>query len=138
MGESKRRLHIPDEADRLPDFIFVRDKAVEEAGDFILAGKLLTDLDRHKRPSESESAELAEVIQRLTCDVQHGDPDLEEAGIWRNGVKPPDGLAPPFPHDLVRARLKRCAVVGVRVDRNALDGFIRLDATLLADVMGRH
>ena len=37
MGEAKCRGRPPTEADRLPDFIFGRDKAAEEANGFTLA-----------------------------------------------------------------------------------------------------
>jgi hypothetical protein len=107
MGEAKRR--GPSEADKLPDFIFGRDKAAEKAGGFILAGKLVTDIPRHEKPSESEKLLIRDIIQRLT-DAAKRNPDMQEAGIWRNGVKPADGLAPPFPEAAMLARVKRCAV----------------------------
>ena len=50
MGESRRR-RAPGAAGRLPDFIFVRDRAVEEAGGFTLAGRVVTDIPRYSVPS---------------------------------------------------------------------------------------
>jgi hypothetical protein len=139
VGEAKRRRHTPSETrpgDRLPDFIFGRDKTTEEAYGFLLAGKLVTDIPKHKQPSEDDQQLIAELIQWLAQTAQR-DPDLDEAGVWRDGVKPPDGLSPPFPDDAIQARVDRCLVVGVRVDpRN--DGFLRLDDVALAEIMGRH
>jgi hypothetical protein len=138
MGEAKRRgPRAPREANRLPEFIFAREKWVEEANDFLLAGKLLTDIPHDAEPSEHDKTLITEFIQGLTSLVAR-EPDLEEAGAWRNGVKPPDGFAPPYPDDAVNERLKRCIVVGVRVDRNAPDGFIRIDDSAMADIMGRQ
>jgi hypothetical protein len=77
MGKAKRRGRPPGEADRLPNFIFGRDKAAEEAGGFILAGQLVTDFPKDKEPSESESAEIAEIIRGLTREVRR-DPHLQE------------------------------------------------------------
>jgi hypothetical protein len=64
MGEAKCCGRPPSEADRLPDFIFGRDKAAEEANGFTLAGKLVTDILRHKKPSERET------VARITFDTQ--------------------------------------------------------------------
>ena len=97
MGEAKRRgPRAPSEANRLPEFIFAREKLVEDANDFLLAGKILTNIPHGKEPSENEKALITEFIQELTRLVARK-PDLEEAGAWRNGVKPPDGFAPPYP-----------------------------------------
>jgi hypothetical protein len=96
----------------------------------------VTDIPKHKQPSEQDQQLITELVQRLTRIAQR-DPDLHEAGVWRDGVKPPDGLSPPFPDDAILARVNRCLVVGVRVDpRN--DGFLRLDEAALAEIMGRH
>ena len=137
MGEAKRR-RTPSEtrpADRLPDFIFWRDKATEETCGFLLAGKLVTDIPKHNEPSERDQQLIGEIIQALTREAQR-DPDLQQAGIWR-GVKPPDGVGPAVPESAIIARAKRCIVVGVRVDpRN--DGLIRPDDGALAEIMGRQ
>jgi hypothetical protein len=137
MGEAQRRgPHAPDERDKLPDFIFGRDRTAERAGGFLLAGRLVTPFPKREKPSESESAEIAALIERLMGEVKR-DPLLQEAGIWRGDVKPPHGMKPPFPDDAMIARMNRCAVVVVRIDpRN--DGLIPIDDTLMADIMGRH
>jgi hypothetical protein len=138
MGESTRRRakDSRSETDRLPDFVFVRDQAAEKVGGFILAGTLVTDIPKGKDPSKGESSEIAEVIERLMHELEC-DPEMPEASIWRGGVKPPDGLEPPFDGAAVLARVKRSAVVMVRI-APCTDGFPRLDDTLMADVMGRH
>jgi hypothetical protein len=122
---------------RLPDFIFERERAAEEAYGFTLAGKLVTDIPRHSEPGEGDRQLISEIVGELTR-LARRDPGLQEASIWRGCGKPPDALESPFPDAAVRARLERCIVVGVRVDRNAPDGFIRVDDTLMADIMGRH
>jgi hypothetical protein len=120
--------------DGLPNFIFGRDKAVEEAYGFTLAGKLLTDIPKHQEVSACDQQLIAEIIRRLG-DAARGGSDMTEAGIWRNRVKPPDGLSPPFSDAVLMARVERCLVVGVRVNP---DGFLRLDDMMMAEVMGRH
>jgi hypothetical protein len=134
MGEAKRRGARPSEpADKLPNVIFFREKAVEKAGGFLLAGRLVTDLPKHEPPSESD---LRDVIE-LLIDGARRDPDMQEASLWLGGGKPADALASPFPEAAMLARVKRCAVVVLRIDlRN--DGLMRLDDSLLADIMGRH
>jgi len=133
MGEARRR-HAPNEADRLPDFIFGRDKAAEKAGGFILAGRLVTDIPKRERPSESDQRMISEIVECLTREAKR-DPDMSEASIWRGGVKPAN--ATPISDAAVIARMRRCAVVVVRVDPRS-DGLMRLDESLLADIVGRH
>jgi hypothetical protein len=48
MGEAKRRGASPPQ-ERLPDFVFGRDKAVEQASGFVLAGKLITNIPQGLR-----------------------------------------------------------------------------------------
>lgn len=123
------------EADRLPDFIFGRDRASEKAGGFVLAGRLLTPFP--KKLSKGESDEIAALTQVLMDEVKR-DPNLQQVGCWRKGAsRPPDALKPPFPVEALIARMNRCAWVVVRVDpRN--DGFIRIDDVTMADIMGRN
>lgn len=135
MGEAKRR--GAGEADRLPDFIFLRERAAEEACGFTLAGKLVTDIPKQREPGESDQQLISEIVGELTRLAQR-DPELQEASIWRGGGKPPDALKPPFSDAALRERVERCAVVVVRVDRNAPDGFIRVDDVTMADLMGRN
>jgi hypothetical protein len=109
-----------------------------KAGGFTLARKLVTDIPKDEEPSERDKTLIADIIRRLAYDVQHDFPDVQESGAWRNGVKPRDGLSPPFPDAAVLARIDRCVVIGVRVDPNPPEGAIRIDDMLMADIMGRH
>ena len=138
MGEAKRRgPRAPGEADRLPDFFFIRDRAAEEAGAFILAGRLVTDIPRHNVPSESDQRLITDTLEGV-MHLARGDPDLEVACAWRSSELPPDALSTTFPADAVNERVKRCGVVLVRIDRNGRDELMRIDDSLMADVMGRH
>jgi hypothetical protein len=138
MGEAKRRQQQrANAAPRLPDFIFGRDKFAEEQCGFLLAGRLVTDIPKDtKEPSNEDQKLIGKIIQALLEEVRN-DPHLQEVGIWRGGVKPDHRISPPFPDDLMIARMKRCIVVGVRVDpRN--DGMMRFDDGMLAEILGRH
>jgi hypothetical protein len=138
MGEAKRQgAKGRTDGERLPNFIFERDKTAEETGGFMLAGKLLTDISKHTKPSAGDQQLISELVGHLTRAAER-DPHMDRASIWRSGVKPSDALVEGPAFDAaISVRLKRCIVVGVRVDpRN--DGFLRLDDGLLADVMGRH
>jgi hypothetical protein len=138
MGESKRRgPRAPGEADRLPDFFFIRDKAAEAAGGFILAGRLMTDIPRHSVPSERDKQLISEILEGVTR-LARGDPDLDEACAWRNSELPPDALVPPFSEAEVLERVTRCGVVVVRIDRKGRHEPMRIDDTLMADIVGRH
>ena len=79
---------------------------------------------------------IADIIGELMRATQR-DPDLYEVSVWLNG-KPPDAREP-TKEDLI-ARAKSCVVIGVRVDpRDEGDGgFIRIDDSAMADIMGRH
>jgi hypothetical protein len=132
MNKPERR-PSPIEADGLPDFIFERQKAVEEANGFTLAGKLLTDIPKREVLSERDGQLISEIIQLMKEAVRR-DPDMTDAGIWMNG-KPPNAPESPYSDAAIRARLKRCQVVGVRVNP---DGFLRIDDAQLAEIMGRN
>jgi hypothetical protein len=135
MGEAKR--WGPGEADGLPHFIFGRERAVEEAGGFSLAGKLVTDIPKHRELDEGDHRLISKIIGELKRLVQR-EPNLEEASIWRGGVKPPGGLVPPFSAAALRERTERCTVVGVRVDPRNDGDFVRVDDVTMAEIMGRN
>jgi hypothetical protein len=63
---------------RLPDFIFERERAAEEAYGFTLAGKLATDIPRHSEPGEGDRQLISEIVGELTRLAQR-DPGLQEA-----------------------------------------------------------
>jgi hypothetical protein len=116
MGEAKRRgPHAPD-GDKLPHFIFGRDFDTESRGGFALAGVLLTDFSKDDQAAQERGqSELGEVVDKLlTARREH--PELNEAGLWRGGARPPGGLAPPFPADLLIARQERCVSIVIRID----------------------
>jgi hypothetical protein len=138
MGEANRRC-APRQADILPDFIFGRDQEIEKASGFVLAGKLLTDIPEHSIPSESDLQLIAEIVKRLGDAVQRN-PDIIEASIWRDADAKPAGAAkPPYAFAAIQEKAKRFAVVVVRVDeRQSRPGVIRLDDSLIADIVGRH
>jgi hypothetical protein len=104
--------------DGLPDFIFGRRRDIEQAYGFVLAGVLVTDIPKGRKPSEDDSG-LISLITRSLVDEARLDPNLQEVGVWRGGVKPADGLSPPFPDALMQARMQRCNVIEVRVDPRA-------------------
>ncbi len=59
--------------------------------------------------------EIASIVHRLGETVG-AYPDTMEVGIWRDGSKPGDGLAPPFPDEVMEERMRRCIVIEVRID----------------------
>jgi hypothetical protein len=100
------------EADRLPTFIFCRDREVEEAHGYRLAGRLITDAPKCEQ-TEEETREIVNVSRELLEAVRR-DPRAVEFGLWRNG-RPPDALLSPYPGAAMMARIDRCLVVTVRV-----------------------
>jgi hypothetical protein len=133
MGEGKRRKRAGEAGPRLPDFVFGRDKVAEQAGGFILAGRMVTNILKGKKPDEEDQVFTHHVINSLVDTVRR-DPHMQEAGAWRHS-KPPGGLSPLFPDAAMIEETERCAVIEVRIDPRG-DGTIRLDDGLLAQIMG--
>jgi len=101
---------------RLPDFIFGRNKSVENAG-FRLAGKLVTNVPTWAERTKTD-VEMVEAIIRSLVNATRDNPDIQEAGFWRGAV-PWDALDPPFPVAQVLERMRRCVVLEVRVRKDA-------------------
>jgi hypothetical protein len=95
----------PIEAGELPHFIFQRARPAEKAYGFTLAGVLLTDIPSDRELSERDRQLIFDIIQTLN-DAAAGDPDWNEAGLWRRGAMPPGGVEAPFSHAIIRARAK--------------------------------
>jgi hypothetical protein len=133
MGEAKqrRRERSPSsKSDRLPDFIFGRDKAAEAAGGFVLAGMLVTDIAKgDDARAQRDGPLIADIIKSLLREARR-DPHLAEVGFWRDPTnRPPHGLKPPFPDDMMIARMDHCLTIAVRVDPRD-DGMMRIDEEL--------
>jgi hypothetical protein len=131
MGEAKRRgrnptTGAPGEADRLPDFIFLRERAAEEAAAFILAGRLVTDIPKYNVPSESDQRLITDTLEGV-MHLARGDPELEAACAWRSSELPPDALSATFPAAAGNERVKCCGVVAMRIDRNGRDELMCID-----------
>jgi hypothetical protein len=88
----------------------------------------------HQHPGDSELSErdrqlIFDLIETLN-DLA-GDPDWNEAGIWRRGAMPPGGVEAPFSHAVIRARAKGFRAMVVRDDC-----FCMVNDGQLAEVMG--
>jgi hypothetical protein len=117
---------------RLPDFIFGRAHAIEQKTGVALAGTLVTDIAKTGRVSKRDQKLIARIIRELAAAAER-DPYLTEAGVWRGGTKPADGLAPPLDGKLMRERCQRCICIAVHVDRGR-EGKIKLDSDLLRQI----
>ncbi len=113
MGEARKRRTAGDGEGELPDFIFMRDRAREASGGFLLAGTLVTDFPRREgaRLSEAETRELEAVIKRVLAETRR-DPERRQVSMWR-GAMPADAI---ITDDLLRRRVASSVLIEVRID----------------------
>jgi hypothetical protein len=114
---------------RLPDFIFCWNFAAEREVGFLLAGLLITDLPKTTKPRGKDKKLIRRAIRQLT-EVARENLDMSQAGIWRTGKRPADGMEPPFSDALMAERIKRCVCIEVRIDPGPSDR-IKLDTDLV-------
>ena len=91
MGEAKRRQpRHTERSDGLPDFVFGRNRTAEREGEFMLAGRLVTDIPKDDPEGfKRDEAFIKHMVGTLLDEVKH-DPDLQEAGFWRIRTPPAD------------------------------------------------
>jgi hypothetical protein len=105
------------DSDKLPSFVFVRQPHVERQGDFTLSGVLFTDTPRDQEHCGLDHRLIRRIIQHLTERLED-EPELDVAGIWRDGIRPLGGIAV---GDLeshageLEERGRRCVCVNIRV-----------------------
>jgi hypothetical protein len=109
-------------APRLPDFIFLRDFDAEKAGNFMLAGHLVTDLPKDSEPSD----ETKKFVNGLLVDLAKkakSDPDLYEATIWRPDNRPANAIDADSPEAQAALddKIRRCIVMVIGISRGDLD-----------------
>jgi hypothetical protein len=123
----------------MPIFVFARRRDIEHETGLILAGQLVVDIPKSKKPKRREQQMVAEIIQRLTADARSGQmPDDAFVCGWHGGRRPEDAVD--VHDDVVMASWARDRlVIAVRIDpRN--DGQVRIDSDILlqADLLKRQ
>jgi hypothetical protein len=93
---------------RLPDFIFGR--RIDGPGK--LAGLLVTDIPKGQLPANGEIG----LVMSDIWEAFEADPTITQVGLWRGGLKPAEGLSPPFPDVLMKARCEACVCVAVVIE----------------------
>ena len=117
MGEARRRGKSQPIHDRLPHFIFGRNKTAEREGGFLLAGRLVTDIEKGDDDGLKRDKPLIDHIIGTIIDGVKGDPDLQWAGIWRDPEnRPADRYTLPYPDGPMKARIDRCIMFEVRIE----------------------
>ncbi len=116
---------------RLPDFIFSRRRDIELECGLTLAGMLVTDIPTGRKLSKSDGRLVQHIISQLRERVKSA-PDLTNAGIWRTGLKPADGLSPPFDDRLLEERCRRCICIMVT---SGTESVVKVPSDLLRQIM---
>jgi hypothetical protein len=123
----------------MPLFIFARRRDIERETGLILAGQLIVDIPKRRKPKRREQQMLAAIVQQLTAQAQSGQiPDDAIVYGWPGGCRPANAVD--VDDDVLMASwAKERMVVGVRVDpRN--DGYLRVDSDMLLqmDLVKHH
>jgi len=116
----------------LPDFIFVRRRDMELEAGLELAGILVTDIPEGTQMRKRDRRLIQQIIVHLR-DAVKSHPDLADAGIWRGGAKPADGLTPPFDERLLEDRCRRCICIMVTSGDEAV---VKVPSDLMRQITG--
>jgi len=123
----------------MPLFVFARRRDIEIETGLILAGQLIVDLPKRKKPKRRHQQMIAEIVQRLTAEARSGQMPDDVLVIGWHGGRRPDNAIDVDNDALMAAWAKERVVIGVRVDpRN--DGLLRIDSdmALQMDLVNRH
>jgi hypothetical protein len=110
----------------MPDFIFIRDQEVEIEGGFVLAGTLITSIQKTAKPrapTEREQEMISEAIERLTAESKQmtADAVIFIWGMAGIGAVPTDAEIGAWAKDHIK--------ITVRIDPRPNDGSFRLCET---------
>jgi hypothetical protein len=118
-----------------PAFAFQRRHHVELEAGFILAGQLIVDIPKTKKPKKHQRRMVMKIIQQLTAEAQSGRMPLDGLIFgWHGGVKPPNAVDT-NDDAIMSAWADRSTIIAVRVDPRppSKDG-PRLDSDALAQM----
>jgi hypothetical protein len=123
-------------SDVYPVFVFDRRHDIELETGLVLAGSLIVDLPKNKKPKRRHQRMIAEIVQRLIEMARSG--QMPANGIaygWDGGRKPVNAVDT-HDHALMTAWAKDCVKIRVRIDPriDPRKGIVPLDSELLADI----
>jgi hypothetical protein len=114
----------------MPAFVFGRRRDIERENGLILAGQLIVDIPKGKKPKRRQQRMIIEIVQRLTAAAQSG--KMSDDAIvygWAGGSRLANAVDV-HNEALMANWVKDRLVIGVRVDpRN--DGYLRVDSDML-------
>jgi len=114
----------------MPIFVFERRRDIEHEMGFELAGQLVVDIPKRKKPNRRQQRLIAEIVQRLKEGAMSGQmPDDAVVYGWPGGCKPPNAVDVDD-NAVMAAWAEEHMVIGVRVDSRH-DNQIRLDSDAL-------
>jgi len=114
----------------MPLFIFARRRDIERENGLILAGQMIVDIPKRKKPKRRQQQMIAEIVQRLTADARSGQmPDDAIAYGWPGGCRPVDAVDV-HNEALMASWAEERTVIAVRVDPRE-DDFLRIDSDML-------
>jgi hypothetical protein len=114
MGEAKRRDR--GQADRLPSFIFTRDRETEQRDGLLARWRVDHGYpERRRRSAQGEDGFINKLIDGL-MGVRMEDGDVDDVvGMWRAPEERRGGMEPPYPDSLMLPRIEGCISVAVRI-----------------------
>src|SRR5262249_23149637 len=102
----------------MPLFVFARRRDIEIENGLILAGQLVVDIPKTKKPKRREKQMIAEIVQRLTAEARSGQmPDDAMIAGWPGG-RPPANAVDVRNDALMAPWAKDRIIIAVRVDRH--------------------
>jgi hypothetical protein len=129
---------MTEEKPTMPVFVFARRPDIERETGLILAGQLIVDIPKTKRPKRRQQRMIVEIMKRLSEAARSGQMPADAMVYgWPGGCRPANAVD--VQNDaLMAAWAKDRMVIGVRVDPR--DDGLRVDSDMLlqAGLVKRH
>jgi hypothetical protein len=122
---------MTEEKPTMPFFVFWRRPDIEREADFILAGQLIVDIPKTKKPKRRQQRMIAEIVQRLTASAQSGQMPVDAVVYGWSGGSRPANAVDVNDDALMAAWAKDRIAIAVRVDPSPRDGHLRVDSDML-------
>jgi hypothetical protein len=111
----------------MPVFVFGRRRQIETETGLTLAGILIVDLPKRKKPKRRDQRMIANIVEGITAEVKSGLPDDAILYGWADGVRPPNADEIIGNDELMWGLAKTRITIEVRISPH--DGLICLGPT---------
>jgi hypothetical protein len=124
---------MTEEQPTMPVFVFGRRSDIERETGLILAGQLIVDIPKTKKPKRRQQRMIVEIVERLSAAARSGQMPADAMVYgWPGGCRPANAVDV-HNNALMAAWAKDRITIAVRIDpRN--DGHLRLDSDMLLEM----